>query len=252
MDQLVVKDLTRTFTGPAGDVTVLDGIDLTVARGEFVAVMGQSGSGKSTLLYNVSGMDTPTSGGVLLDGADIAGLTGDELADIRLRRMGFVFQHNHLLKNLTIRDNILLPGYKAGAMDREALLARAEQLMTQMGIADVADHAIQRVSGGQLQRAAVCRALINDPVMLFADEPTGALNSRASAEVIDIFNQVNADGATILMVTHDPRIASRTDRIVYLKDGRVADELTLGTYSDPATARDREETALQWLIDRGF
>lgn len=251
MQQLVVKELTKTFTGPAGDVTVLDGIDLVVEEGEFVAVMGQSGSGKSTLLYNVSGMDAPTGGAVWLDGENLAAMSSDELADMRLRRMGFVFQHNYLLKNLTIRDNILLPGYKAGTLGEEALLARADELMQRMGIAEVGDHAIQRVSGGQLQRAAVCRALINDPAMLFADEPTGALNSRASAEVIGILNQVNVDGATILMVTHDPKLAARTDRIVYLKDGQVADELVMGKYAD-TESRAREESALQWLIRKGF
>lgn len=249
MKQLDVANLTKTFPSGDGTVTVLDGVCFGIDPGEFVAVMGQSGSGKSTLLYSVSGMDAPTSGSVVLAGEDLGARTPDELADLRLRRIGFVFQHNHLLKNLTLRDNILLPGLKAGDPDVEA---RADELMARVGIADIADNPIQKVSGGQLQRAAICRALINEPVMLFADEPTGALNSRSSAEVSDILNQLSADGMTIMMVTHDPKMAARTDRIIYLTDGRIADELALGAYADPEGQRDREERTMEWLIAKGF
>ena len=247
-----IRNLSKTFQTGDQTTTVLDDISFTVTPGEFVAVMGQSGSGKSTLLYTVSGMDQLTSGNVLIDGTDLADQTEPELADLRLHKMGFVFQHNYLLKNLTIRDNICLPGYQARRVGRAEVNSKADALMRRMAISEIADKPIQQVSGGQLQRAAVCRALINDPVILFADEPTGALNSRASEEVIGIFNALSRDGATILMVTHDPRIAARTDRIVYLADGRVVDEYRPGRYDPDADNRVRTEQTLDWLVAQGF
>lgn len=247
-----IRNLTKTFETGGQATTVLNDISFTVSPGEFVAVMGQSGSGKSTLLYTASGMDQLTSGHVLIDGTNLADQDEAELADLRLHKMGFVFQHNYLLKNLTIRDNICLPAFQAKRLGRPEVAAKADGLLERMMIEDIADKPIQQVSGGQLQRAAICRALINDPVILFADEPTGALNSRASAEVIGIFNALNRDGATIMMVTHDPRIASRTDRIVYLSDGRVVDEYRPGRFDPDADDHDRVERTLDWLVSKGF
>lgn len=236
---------------------MLDGVDVTVAPGEFLAVMGASGSGKSTLLTMLSGMDRPTSGTVVLDGADLTAASEAEQGRIRLTRMGFVFQQAHLLENLSLRDNVLLPAWTAaprgrrGRAERAAAGARVDALLARFGIDHVGDHAITEVSGGQLQRAALCRALVNDPAVIFADEPTGALNSRATGEVMDALSQVHADGATIVMVTHDPAVAARADRVLYLRDGAVVAELAPGPWSAAAHTA-REDQLLAWLRDQGF
>ena len=246
---LAIQNLKKDYEG----VDVLHGIDLTVQAGEFLCIMGQSGSGKSTLLHCASGMDRPSEGSVRLCGEEIATLRDDAMADIRLRRMGFIFQHAHLLKNLTILDNIVLPGYRHGAKPREAVTRKATALLDRTGIAPIAHHDIRKVSGGQLQRAAICRALINDPEIVFGDEPTGALNSRATEEVMDILNGVNRDGTAIVLVTHSARVAARADRVVFLKDGRVQSELRLG--KQPVTqpmADERERTLSGWLEAQGF
>lgn len=243
-----VRDLYKSF--PAGDseIEVLKGISFKIKCGEFVAVMGQSGSGKSTLLYNISGMDRMTAGEVRLGEIRLRDLDESELADLRLKKMGFVFQENYLLSNLTILDNILLPGLTAKRGSYREVRKYGRELMEKTGILSLADRSVTEVSGGQLQRAGICRALVNRPKVLFADEPTGALNSKASEEVMDIFNGLNREGMTVVMVTHDPKSASRTDRVIYLKDGRVEDELSLGKYR----GEDREHETLEWLIERGF
>lgn len=252
MKVLEVKNLVKTFKNDTIENTVLKNINFDISEGEFIAIMGQSGSGKSTLLYNISGMDTMTSGHVLIDGVDLSNKHQDELADLRLSTMGFIFQNNHLLKNLNLHDNICLPGFKAKKTSDQAVREKADKLMLKLDIHDVKHHTINKVSGGQLQRAAVCRALINSPKIIFADEPTGALNSKASKEVLGILNQLNKENVTILTVTHDPRVAATTDRIIYLKDGEIEAELNLGKFSDPASQKQREEETLNWLVARGF
>ncbi len=252
MKVLEVRNLVKTFKNDTIENTVLKNITFDISEGEFIAIMGQSGSGKSTLLYNISGMDTMTSGHVLIDGVDLSNKHQDELADLRLTTMGFIFQNNHLLKNLNLHDNICLPGFKAKKTSDQAVREKAHQLMVKLDIQDVKNHTINKVSGGQLQRAAVCRALINSPKIIFADEPTGALNSKASKEVLGILNQLNKENVTILTVTHDPRVAATTDRIIYLKDGEIEAELNLGKFSDPTTQKQREEETLNWLVARGF
>lgn len=247
-----VKNLWKTFKNDAVENTVLKNISFNIAAGEFIAIMGQSGSGKSTLLYNISGMDTMTSGNVLIDGVDLSGKSQNELADLRLSTMGFIFQNNYLLKNLNLADNICLPGFKAKTTSDDAVREKADQLMKKLEIHGVRHHSIHQVSGGQLQRAAVCRALINNPKIIFADEPTGALNSKSSLEVLGILNQLNQESVTILAVTHDPRVASATERIIYLRDGEIEAELKLGKFTDPTTQRQREEKTLSWLVARGF
>lgn len=247
-----VRDLVKTFENGTIQTTILKGISFDMEEGEFVAVMGQSGSGKSTLLYNISGMDRMTNGKVTIDRVDLAGKSDDELAEFRLNRMGFIFQNNYLLKNLNLFDNICLPGFKAKKSSPKAVEERASQLMDRLNIAEVKDSPIHQVSGGQLQRAAICRALINQPRILFADEPTGSLNSRNAEEVMRIFNQLNLEGMSILTVTHDPKIASVTDRIIYLKDGQIEAELQLGKLEADENRRQREEKTLSWLIERGF
>ncbi|MDO5302091.1 MAG: ABC transporter ATP-binding protein [Tissierellia bacterium] len=251
MKLLEMEDITRVFELGGVKNPVLKGISFSIEEGEFVTVMGQSGSGKSTLLYRVSGIDPEGGGRILLKGEDLSKKSQDEMADLRLKRMGFVFQNNYLLKNLNILDNIALPALKGGMSKGEAT-ARAQELMEELGIGHIGAHPIQKVSGGQLQRAAVCRAMINGPDILFADEPTGALNSKNSQEVMDIFNELNGWGTTVMMVTHDAKIAAQSERIIYLKDGRLEDELHLGKDEGPTLRAQREERTHRWLMEKGF
>ncbi|MDY4609083.1 MAG: ABC transporter ATP-binding protein [Sphaerochaetaceae bacterium] len=239
--------LRKNFDG----IEVLKGIDFSMDDDEFVAVMGQSGSGKSTLLYNLSGMDRPSSGAILFDGEDISLYDDERMSALRLDKMGFVFQQSFLLRTLSVRDNIILPGFKAHKSPREQVNAYASALMDRMGISSIADHDIKKVSGGQLQRAAICRALINRPLLLFGDEPTGALNSSMTQEILDILNEVNEAGTAILLVTHDAKVAARAGRVVFLADGRVVDELLLGKYRGEFRT-DREERTFKWLEKQGF
>lgn len=239
--------LRKNFDG----IEVLKGIDFSMDDDEFVAVMGQSGSGKSTLLYNLSGMDRPSSGAILFDGEDISLYDDERMSALRLDKMGFVFQQSFLLRTLSVRDNIILPGFKAHKSPREQVNAYASALMDRMGISSIADHDIKKVSGGQLQRAAICRALINRPLLLFGDEPTGALNSSMTQEILDILNEVNEASTAILLVTHDAKVAARAGRVVFLSDGRVVDELLLGKYRGEFRT-DREERTFKWLEKQGF
>lgn len=246
---LAVKDLNKSFD----QVKVLENIEFKVDKGEFVAIMGPSGSGKSTLLYCVSGMDNPDSGQVALCGENIANLNDKDLSNVRLKHMGFIFQQSHLLKNLTIRDNIVLPGFKAGIHSREVVNQSAEALMNKVGITHIAHQDVRKVSGGQLQRAAICRALINQPDILFADEPTGALNSSASKEVMDILNELNSEGTTIILVTHDAKVASRASRIVFIIDGHIKNEIHFTPYDLVEGQNvEREKKLAQWLEEQGF
>ncbi|HOQ36965.1 MAG TPA: ABC transporter ATP-binding protein [Acetivibrio sp.] len=234
-------------------IRVLKDVDLTIEKGEFVAIMGQSGSGKSTLLYNISGMDKKSSGKVYFDGREISDLGDKEMSKLRLTKMGFVFQHSHLLKNMSIRDNIILPAYKAAVKSKAEISKYADALMRKLGIDKVGSRDITKVSGGQLQRAAICRALINQPMILFCDEPTGALNSSASVEVMNILNAVNREGTTILLVTHDVKVAARADRVIYFADGKIESEFILGKYNESGSGnKKREEQLLDWLTERGF
>ncbi|GAB2974950.1 ABC transporter ATP-binding protein [Actinotalea caeni] len=248
---LECRDLTKTYTSTDPPTDVLRGVDLSVRSGEFVAVMGASGSGKSTLLHGLSGMDRPTGGTVHLEGRDLTALTDAQMSRARLTRIGFVFQQAHFLPNLSIRDNVLLPALKAAPREQRAVLERVDALLERFGIAHVRDHASTQVSGGQLQRASICRALATEPAVLLADEPTGALNSSMSREVMDAFTDVHAAGTTIVMVTHDPACAARADRVVYLRDGRETGTRALGPWHAEDAAR-REDELLGWLRTLGF
>lgn len=246
---LEVKNLCKEFE----DTQVLNKINLKVKQCEFLAIMGRSGSGKSTLLYNISGMDRPTSGNVLFCDKDISELDDEKMSEIRLKSMGFIFQHSYLLKNLSIRDNIVLPGFKAGTLTREKVNQNAVLLMKKTGIEGVAGHDIKKVSGGQLQRAAICRALINQPDILFGDEPTGALNSSTAREVMDIINSINEEGTTVIFVTHDAKVAARADRVIFLTDGNIHDELNLGKYEGEENKQfSREKRLSDWLEKQGL
>lgn len=210
--------------------------------------MGPSGSGKSTLLYTLSGMDTMTAGSVLFKGQEISALSETELAALRLHSMGFIFQQMHLLKNLNIRDNIILSAYRAKKTSRRAINARAADLMKRTGISALADRGITEVSGGQSQRVAICRALINQPDILFGDEPTGALNSKAAGEIMEILGEINRSGTTILLVTHDAKVAAGAERVLYMLDGRMASEHWLGKYhKEKGDLKQREEKLSLWL-----
>lgn len=244
---LNIKSLSKKY----GDTEVLSNVNMKVEEGEFIAVMGQSGCGKSTLLYNISGMDKIDSGNVLFNGKDISNLSDEEISEVRLKYMGFIFQHSYLLKNLSIRDNIVLPGFKAKIKSRNEINRNAEVLMKRTGIDNIAEHKIKKVSGGQLQRAAICRALINNPKILFGDEPTGALNSSATKEVMDIINDINEKGTTVVIVTHDAKVALRAERIIFLKDGKIDSQLKLGKYNNNDKVL-RDKKLSKWLEMQGF
>ncbi len=250
---LQAKSLQKSYQLSTGEsVEILKGIDLEIQKGEFVAIMGQSGSGKSTLLYCISGMDQVSGGSVMYNGKEIQTLSDDEISQVRLLSMGFVFQHSYMLKDFTIKENIMLPALKAGKVSKEQAAQNARIRMERVGISHIADSDITQVSGGQLQRAAICRALINQPAVLFADEPTGALNSRSTAEIMEIFNQVNAAGTTIIMVTHDVKVAARADKVIYLEDGQLRQEYRLGKWNDAETLQSREANLFAWLQQNGF
>ncbi|MGD7705626.1 ABC transporter ATP-binding protein [Microlunatus sp. Y2014] len=220
---LVASEVHKSF----GGTEVLHGVDLRVAPGEFVAVMGPSGSGKSTLLNSIAGLDTVDAGRIRFDGTELTTLAADALADVRRTRMGFVFQQPTLLRDLTLLDNIVLTSALGGVGTAADRVARAESLLARAGIGGLGGRFPSQVSGGQLQRAGICRALMREPRILFGDEPTGALNSRAADEVMDLLGELNAEGTALLVVTHDANVAARADRVVFMKDGRIADEVQL-------------------------
>ncbi len=246
-------DLNKTFhIDGENHQQVLHNVHVEIQDGEFVTVMGPSGSGKSTLLYNLCGMDRMTSGSVVFRDHQLEDMSERELARLRRTDMGFVFQQIHLLKNLSILDNILLPGYLNNGRSRKEITARAREMMERTGIAELADRSITQASGGQLQRVGICRALINDPEIIFGDEPTGALNSRASGEIMDLLSEINRTGTTVLLVTHDVRVAARTHRVLLMKDGHLVSERRPGAPpKDENALLRREEELAAWLLEEG-
>ncbi|HET7419482.1 MAG TPA: ABC transporter ATP-binding protein [Candidatus Dormibacteraeota bacterium] len=217
-----VSDVTKVYQ--AGLTGALNGISLSIAQGEFAAVMGPSGSGKSTLLNMVAGLDRPTSGSVTVAGLDLARLSEGGLARFRRDHIGFVFQFFYLLSNLTALENVLIPAQLKG----DAATQRARELLQKLGIDDVADRFPARLSGGQQQRVAIARALINRPTLLLADEPTGALDTHSGEQVMELLEELHRDGQTILLVTHDAKLATRyAARVISLMDGAVVDDARL-------------------------
>ena len=245
MPILEAIDITKDY-----DSRVLHGLNVTIEAGSFVAIMGPSGSGKTTFLHILSGLDRPTGGTVKADGEELTGMKEKDLAALRLRRLGFVFQNPHLLRTLCLLDNIALPGFLAGDKPREEIVARARGLMASMGISELESSDVAEVSGGQLQRASICRALINDPEIVIGDEPTGALNSASAAQVLDIMGEIRARGTTVVLVTHDPMVAVRADRVLVLVDGKITDDVALGRYS-PDAAAERTARVTSLLASRG-
>ncbi len=248
---LEVKDLCKTYVVEKRQNNVLKNVNFTVEDGEMVGIMGPSGSGKSTLLYSVSGMDRATSGKVILDGKEITKLSERELASVRLNDMGFIFQQMFMMKNLTIMDNILLPAIECdkSSESKKEKIERCESLMRKLGIIEIAGNDINEVSGGQLQRACIARSLMNNPKVLFADEPTGALNRQSSSEVMDEICKLNKEGTTVLMVTHDAKVASRCSRVLYIADGNIQSEYKM---PEGLNEKERERALKNWLMDQGW
>ena len=254
MNILEVKDLCKTYIVNKRQNNVLKNVNFNISEGEMVAVMGPSGSGKSTLLYTVSGMDSLTSGTVLFSGKDISKMNSKELAELRLDEMGFIFQQMYMLKNLTVLDNIILPAVQSekNQKTRKEIVANAEELMRKLGIIDIADNDINEVSGGQLQRACICRSMINNPKVIFADEPTGALNRTSSDEVMEELAKLNNDGTTIMLVTHDVKVAARCTRVLYIVDGNIKGEYNLAKCESASQMRERERALNNWLMEMGW
>jgi putative ABC transport system ATP-binding protein len=231
MSELVrLTDVSKVYQG--GITGALNGVSLSVEQGEFTAVMGPSGSGKSTLLNLIAGLDRPTSGGVIVRGIELGRLGEAGLARFRRDHVGFVFQFFHLLPNLTALENVLIPAQLKG---RESAEARGRKLLETLGISEVADRYPAKLSGGQQQRVAIARALINNPTLLLADEPTGALDTHSGDQVMDLLAELHRNGQTILLVTHDAKLATRhASRVVSVMDGRIVDDVRLETTERPA------------------
>ena len=242
-------DLVKSFqVGPEVNV-ILNSVSLQIQQGDFVAIMGPSGSGKSTLLYCISGMDSINAGEVHLDGISIGSLSEDERTVLRGERMGFVFQDPNLLESLNILDNIMLAASLAEIAPPEELENRAREIMRQTGISGLEDRMITEISGGQQQRVSLCRALLHRPSVLFGDEPTGALNSKASAEIIDLLHRFNAEGMTMLIVTHDARVAAHANRVLFLSDGQIVEDLPL----EPSLSSEfREQAVIEKMTSLGI
>jgi len=229
---LMTKSLSKTYHPNGAAVRALREVDLALAPGEFVTVMGPSGCGKSTLLHLSGGLDRPTSGEVYLNGARVDTLSEAGWAVLRRRQVGFVFQFFNLIGNLTVADNVELPALLAGVSSNEAR-RRRQALLADLSITDKADIVPSQLSGGEQQRVALARALINQPAVLLADEPTGNLDSQSSAEVLALLQRMNVQGQAILLVTHDARVASVANRVIYMRDGQVKDEIRIEKGRDP-------------------
>ena len=239
------KGLTKAY----GENTVLHGIDVDIYAGDFTVIMGASGSGKSTLLHTLSGMDRLSGGQLLYQGRDITNASEKELTRLRAGEFGFVFQRTHLIGNLTLFENIQMAGL-IGPLPEKEVRRRAGELIARMNLEGAKDRLPSQVSGGEAQRAAVARAVISGPAVLFADEPTGALNKANSEEVLNLFSALHSSGQTILLVTHDKEAALRGSRVLYLEDGVITGELFLPAYEGKDRAR--EELLSSWLEGLGW
>lgn len=240
------ENVCKAFTATGQRTNVLDMVNVAIREGDFTVIMGASGAGKSTLLYALSGMDSITEGKVFYKEQEISRFNENQMANLRLHEFGFVFQQTHLVSNLTLLENVAVAGYLNKTRSAKTMKDKAEKLLRQMGVDMAQDRLPSQVSGGEAQRAAVARAMINEPSLIFADEPTGALNKRNTNEVLNLLTGLHESGQSILMVTHDLHAAIRGTRLIYLEDGKVLDELILSTYK-PVDTKDRETKIGEWL-----
>lgn len=232
MNKIIIgENIVKSFGEGNEKHNVLDGVSVKINEGEFVSIMGPSGSGKSTLMFALSGMDSIDSGKVIFDGMDLYEARENVLSDIRRTKMGFVFQQPTFLKNLNILDNIILTSMRGNRKNAGKINEDARILMKKVGIAELENRDITQVSGGQLQRAGICRALMSNPKIIFGDEPTGALNSKSAQEIMNIFNEINESGTAIMLVTHDAKVAAQTERIMFMNDGKIVSEMRLSKFS---------------------
>lgn len=248
---LKTKDLCKSFSNNGEQNHVLNQVSMEIYQGDFTVIMGSSGSGKSTLLYCISGMDTITSGEVWYEGKPVNGMKEKEMAMLRRGGFGFVFQQMHLVSNLSLFENVAVPGYLNKSRTTKETNERAEKLLEQVNIQDAMKRLPSQVSGGEQQRAAIARAMINEPRLLFADEPTGALNQKNTKDVMALLAEINQGGQSILMVTHDVRAAIYGNRILYLEDGRIIGELKLAPFG-LGEARSRETQITSWLASMSW
>jgi putative ABC transport system ATP-binding protein len=243
---LSADGLCKSFANNGGQVHILSNIDLELYEGDLTVIMGASGSGKSTLLYALSGMDRATAGKVIYKDEDIVAMGEKKLAKLRRGDFGFIFQQMHLVSNLSLYENIVVSGWLNKERRTSQVKIHANELMEQMGISHIRSHLPSQVSGGEQQRCAIARAVINSPKLLFADEPTGALNRKNTTEVLNLLTSLNQAGQSILMVTHDLKAALRATRLLYLEDGKIVGNLVLPAYH-PDKERSREEQVNAWL-----
>lgn len=243
---LSAKGLCKSYAHNGDQNHILSHVDIEIYDGDFTVVMGASGSGKSTLLYTLSGMDRATAGKVIYNGENLVQCKEKKLAALRHGDFGFVFQQMHLVSNLSLFENIVVPGYLNKNKNASEIKAYAQELMEKMGISHIKSHLPSQVSGGEQQRCAIARAVINSPKLLFADEPTGALNRHNTTEVLNLLTELNRSGQSILMVTHDMRAALRASRILYLEDGKITGTLDLQPYNKEEE-KSREKQVDAWL-----
>ena len=244
------KNLVKNFSNNGVTQTIIDNLDLEIYENDFTIIMGSSGAGKSTLMYCLSGMDMPTSGSVKFCDKDITKMNADKLAVFRRKNCGFVFQQIYMLDKMSLLDNALTSGLLVNKNKKE-VIKRAKELFNKVNLSETTIRkTVNQVSGGEAQRAGIVRAAINKPVCLFADEPTGALNSENSKAVLDVFTNLNNDGQSIIMVTHDKKSAIRGNRIIYLKDGKIYGELKLDKYKKESIERTSELD--KFLKDMGW
>lgn len=248
---LSTKKLCKTFSSGGNQQHVLKNLDIDLFEGDFTVIMGSSGSGKSTLLYALSGMDKPTLGEINFENKNISKLSNDQLAIFRRNNCGFVFQQIYLQDNMSVLDNALSSGLLV-SKNKRAIVEKAKQLLTNVGLEEISWRKFpSQLSGGEAQRAGIVRALINSPKIVFADEPTGALNSASSKNVLDILTEVNCDGQSIVMVTHDIKTALRGNRILYLRDGVICGELKLEAFNEEES-HSRHEKLTAFLAEMGW
>ena len=244
------KKLKKSFRTGDTEQIIFENLNLKIYKGDFTVIMGSSGAGKSTLMYSLSGMDRPTSGDVIFNGKKITSLSDDKLAVFRRKNCGFVFQQIYLLEKMSLMDNVLTASALSGESKKSAV-KRSKELFDLVNIPEVTRKKFpSQVSGGEAQRAGIVRAVINKPEVVFADEPTGALNSNNSTAVLDVFTKLHSEGQSIIMVTHDKRTALRGNRVLYVKDGKIYGECNLGVYTEDS--KEREEHLNSFLTEMGW